>query len=135
MYTSPPSIEENETIDTLVREYAMETDEQAFPVVRDGRLVGMITVEDIRGTPEERWPITRVADVMTPAAQIDTVTPEEDGARALDKFLQRDVYQLPVVREDGPYGRQLVGMLRRRDLARWLQIHTGPPNRNSGSPR
>jgi CBS domain-containing protein len=46
------------------------------------------------------------------------VAPEEDAVQALEKLTSRDVRQLPVVR-DG----ELVGLLRRRDLVKWLQLH------------
>lgn len=55
---------------------------------------------------------------MTPADQLTVVTPDEDAAEALNKLVQRDVRQLPVLR-DG----ELVGLLRRRDIIKWLQLH------------
>ena len=45
-------------------------------------------------------------------------TPDDSAAAALTKLAQRDVEQLPVVDGDG----RLVGMLRRRDILRWLEL-------------
>jgi CBS domain-containing protein len=47
------------------------------------------------------------------------VTPQEDASDALQKLSQRDVSQMPVV-QDG----KLVGMLRRQDILRWLQLQS-----------
>ena len=55
---------------------------------------------------------------MTPASQLTVVTPDKDAAEALSELVQRDVRQLPVLR-DG----ELVGLLRRRDIIKWLQLH------------
>jgi CBS domain-containing protein len=56
---------------------------------------------------------------MTPVDQLVTATPDEDAAQALDKLMGRDVRQLPVVR-DG----ELAGLLRHRDIIKWLQIES-----------
>ena len=55
---------------------------------------------------------------MTPAPGLAVATPDESAAAALTKLANRDVEQLPVVDGDG----RLLGMLRRRDIARWLEL-------------
>jgi predicted transcriptional regulator len=56
---------------------------------------------------------------MTPAEELVVTTPEEEAAEALNKLRQRDVRQLPVMRNG-----DLVGCLRRRDIVKWLQLHS-----------
>ena len=63
----------------------------------------------------------RVGDIMTAARELVVVTPEESALAALAKLAQRDVEQLPVVDRAG----RLQGMLRRRDILRWLELQ--PP--------
>jgi CBS domain-containing protein len=46
------------------------------------------------------------------------ITPQEEVNEAFTILTGRDVNQVPVV-QDG----HLVGMLRRRDVLRWLQLH------------
>jgi CBS domain-containing protein len=79
----------------------------------------MVTLEDIRAVDRDEWDRTTVRDIMTPAGQLMVVTTEEDAAEALNKMMQRDVRQLPVI-QDG----RLVGLLRRRDIMRWLQLQS-----------
>lgn len=55
---------------------------------------------------------------MTPVDQL-VVGPDDDAAEALTKLTGRDVRQLPVV-SDG----ELVGLLRRRGIVKWLQLHS-----------
>jgi CBS domain-containing protein len=77
-----------------------------------------VTLEDIRKVPRDAWDTTTVSEIMTPTDQLVVVAPQEDAAEALNKLMQRDVGQLPVLR-DG----QMVGLLRRRDIVKWLQLH------------
>jgi CBS domain-containing protein len=60
-----------------------------------------------------------VADIMTPADKLITVTSQDDAAEAMRKLSRRDVNQLPVMD-----GNHLIGLLRRRDIVRWLQLHS-----------
>jgi CBS domain-containing protein len=50
---------------------------------------------------------------------INSVTAARDAAKAMAQLQQRDVRQLPVMRNGS-----LVGLLRRRDLVKWLQLHS-----------
>jgi len=97
----------------------MGTDDHAFPVVDGGRLVGLVTLDDVRSVPRDVWDITTVQQIMTPYEKLITATEMEDATSAWDKLLQRDVRQLPVLR-----GTELVGLLRRRDIVKWLQLHS-----------
>ena len=54
---------------------------------------------------------------MVPQNELEVVTPREDAMDAFQKLTQREMRQLPVVQ----YG-TLIGMLRRRDFLRWLQV-------------
>jgi CBS domain-containing protein len=95
----------------------MSTDERAFPVMEEDRLLGIVTLEDIRKVTREDWDTTTVGQIMTPADQLASVTPQDDAADALDKLLQRDVRQVPVI-----YDGHLVGLVRRRDIVRYLEL-------------
>lgn len=114
MPTVPPGI----TIDQLVEDYLMGTDEHAFPVMDNESLVGMVCLDDIRKVPRPEWNNTLVSQVMTPASELEVVSPRQDVMDALNRLTRRDVRQVPVMQ-----GGRLVGMLRRRDIIRWLQIH------------
>ena len=103
---------------SLVHDLVMGTDDYGFPVLENGSLVGIVTLEDVRTVPRGEWDTTNVRQIMTPSDRLVTVTPGEDGGAALDKLAQNDFRQLPVVN-----GNRLVGLLRRRDIVKWLQVH------------
>ncbi|MGH2523655.1 MAG: CBS domain-containing protein, partial [Anaerolineales bacterium] len=69
--------------------------------------------------PRGAWDTTSISQIMTPANQLDLVTPREDATEAFNKLARRDVRQMPVV-QDG----HLVGILRRRDIIRWLHMQS-----------
>ena len=119
MREDAPTVSPDLSIDDLVDHYLLGTDERAFPVIDQDRLVGLVCVEDVRGIDRALWKSQTVASIMTPATDLDLATPREEVSEALGRLTRRDVRQMPVV-QDG----QLVGMLRRRDILRWLQLHS-----------
>lgn len=119
MQANAPVVRPDIPISTLVDDFLMKTDERGFAVVEGDRLVGMVCLEDVRAVPRAQWETTPVRQVMTPASDITVVGPREDATEALNKLATRDVRQMPVI-EAG----RLVGMLRRRDILRWLQLQS-----------
>ncbi len=119
MRTNPPAVPATISVGSLVQDYIMGTDDQSFPVMDGDQLAGIVTLEDVQKVPHAQWTATTVRQIMTPADKMAEVTPDEDAAEAMRELTERDVRQLPVV-SDG----RLVGMLRRRDIARWLQLHS-----------
>ena len=91
------------------------TKQHYFPVVdEEQRLVGIFSVNDIRGvlfSPEIEQLVV-MKDVGT--SDIIVTTPEEDLNSVLKKFTTRNIDSLPVVRTDD-HG-ILLGMLNRREV-------------------
>ncbi len=116
MRSAPPTAQANISIRSLVLDRVMTADEEAFPVLDGGRLVGIVTIDDARRVPRYRWEAATVREVMTGLDRLVMTVRDADAATALDKMTAAGVGQLPVV-QDG----SLVGMLRRRDLIEWLQ--------------
>jgi Zn-dependent protease len=119
MHANSPTVPPDIPVSSLVHDHILGTDERAFPVVDNDRLVGLVCIEDVRKVPRDKWDTTTVGEIMTPASQLVVATPREEASAALDDLARRDVNQLPVV-QDG----RLVGTLRRRDIMRWLQLHS-----------
>lgn len=119
MRPDAPAAEPDVYLDELVHSYRIDRDEQAIPVVSAGRLVGMLQLEDARKVPKENWSFTRVREVMSPLNDLPLVAPLDDVSDALNKLTRSGALQLPVV-ENGA----LVGILRRRDILRWLKLQS-----------
>ncbi len=110
------------SIEELVREHLMPSDQRAFPVEEAGTLVGLVTFDDLRRVPQADWIRTPVSAVMTPARMLTTLPPDALADQALDALAKREVEQIPVLE-----GEHLLGLVRRQDLVRWLSLHQGPP--------
>lgn len=121
MRLNPPSVSPLSSVGDLVQNYMMGTDDQSFPVVSGLQLIGIVTVNDVRKVPHQAWATTTVEQIMTSADKIAEVTPDEDAVEALHELTEHEATQLPVVRNG-----QMIGMLRRRDISRWVQLHSGP---------
>lgn len=119
MRSNPPTVQANQTVSELVHEHVMNTDDHAFPVLDQDRFVGLVTLADIRGVSRDAWETTTVHEIMTSREQLVTATAEEDAADALNKLMQRDVSQVPVLSNG-----HLAGLLRRRDIVKWLQLQS-----------
>jgi Zn-dependent protease/CBS domain-containing protein len=118
MRSDPPTVSPTTSVESLVHEHIMGSDDHAFPVLDDGRVVGMVTLEDVRSVDEDAWPGTSIRDIMTPHDQCTVLEPEEDASEAITKLATCDVRQLPVLE-----GEKLSGVLRRQDLIQWLRLH------------
>lgn len=103
----------------LVDEHYMGGDQRGFPVEQDGRLIGLVCFDDLRRLPRDVWDATSVREIMTPLEELATLPPDADAQRALEQLARRDVEQIPVVQ-----GRELVGLVRRRDIVKWLALRT-----------
>jgi CBS domain-containing protein len=94
-----------------------------YPVVRNGELVGMVTLGDAREVREVERDAYRVEDVM--AADLVTISPDADAMDAISLMQQENVGRLPVVDDAG----DLVGLISRSDLVTAFDIirTQGPP--------
>ncbi len=88
------------------------TGHMGYPVIEDGKLVGIIAFEDVEKLPVEKRSETKVKDVMT--TNLIVTYPDESLEDALKKLAINDIGRLPVV--DRHDGRKLLGMLTRSDI-------------------
>ncbi len=120
-----PTVAPDLSVAALVHDYLVRSDEQALAVMQEGRLVGLVSLADVRRVPPAEWAATPVSRVMRSDASLTVATPDEPVAKAFEQLAQQNIEQLPVL----DHGR-LVGMLRRRDIARWLELAWGPVTTN-----
>jgi Zn-dependent protease/CBS domain-containing protein len=99
----------------LIREYIINSGQNCFVVVEDGKLQGIVTLGDIQ-IPEKRWETTRISDIMTPAERLKTAQPDQPAVDLLEQMDDYDIEQMPVLQED-----KVVGMVTRERLLRFLR--------------
>lgn len=117
MDVNPETINPSTTVETVVLGVFRRQHERAVPVSRDGKVVGIVTITDIKELPQNKWPLTPVEQIMT-RPPLHIVSPDDDLSSVLKLLAQHDVNQLLVFDKD-----QLVGIVSRADIIRWLQVN------------
>lgn len=112
-----PTVEPNTTIQQLVNDYVLTTGRRCFPVTTDSRVLGLITLSDIRAIPRDQWSARTVGEKMTPFAKMAMVRPQQDLASVMQILTEKDINQVPVV-EDG----NIVGMVGRDNLLAFVSL-------------
>ena len=105
------------TVGELVEQHVLLKNTRSFAVLAGGKFAGLVTLTDVRAVPRDQWASTSVYRAMTPATRLHTVAPDQTLADVLRLMAEHDINQLPVLDRH-----QLVGMLTRGDLVRFLQM-------------
>lgn len=108
------------SVEALIDDYVIAHDQRNFPVVRDGSLVGLVGMGQVRKVAPPDRAGTRVAEIMTPAEELATVEPGASAVEALETIARRGLDPLPVV----DHGK-VRGLLRREDILKWLALRGG----------
>jgi Zn-dependent protease len=119
MVREPVSVPADLTLDRLVDEYILGRGFRGFPVLEDGRVIGLISVDRLRAVPHERRAQQRVRDHLEALDERNVVTPETPLLEALRKMGSLGAQRLLVMR---PGAREPVGLLTRSGLARFVEL-------------
>lgn len=105
------------TLDQAVDGWFRRIDADAFPVTRDGRVVGALHTDDVVAVPPRRRVQLRVRDVMRPVEGLPAVDAAEPAAELWPTLAENGV---AIVRDGGRVGvvtpERLGAVLRRRAL-------------------
>ena len=110
------SVHSDTNITDLVQTIFIQKRKRAIPVTDGDNLIGMVTISDIKGLPQEKWPTTLVSQVMH-RDPIHFVKPEDDLNAAMKLIAQNDLNQIPVLSQG-----KLVGILTRADVINYLHL-------------
>lgn len=99
----------------IVREYIINSGQNCFVVIEDGKLKGIVTLGDTQIHPT-RWETTRIADIMTPVGLLKMAPPDQPAVDLLEEMDDYDIDQIPVTQDD-----KLLGMVTRERFFRFLK--------------
>lgn len=119
------------TLEQFVARYVLGQSETGFAVVEedpsspdaDPVLLGMMTLRNMRRFTTAQWALKRVGEAMTPLAQLPALSPQLPAFDALFLLNDNPDGLLPVAD-----GLRLVGILRRRDVAIFIQVQMARRN-------
>ena len=112
--SAPFSIEPDLLISHLIDSILPLHRQVAFPVAQNHRLHGMLSLEDLKSLPRERWHLTRARDVMRPIAPRFFVEPNATLDYAQQLMKRNGIGSVAVVGKSG----ELVGFLQSGKLKR-----------------
>ncbi len=96
-------------------EVMLERKHMGYPVLTDGRLIGIVTFTDLSKVPRSEWSRVRVGEVMS--RNLITTTSDADASEAFLTLAKAGVGRLPVVD-----GGELKGILSKTDLLRAIEV-------------
>lgn len=111
--TVPPSLVLNE----LIEKYVYQHYQRSFPVVENGQLEGIVTLQSLLAMDRSKWPWLHVGSVMERTSENNTVPPDYSAADALD-HMQRQHRPALMVAEKGRF----LGIVEFSDLAAYLSV-------------
>ena len=117
---------------TALLDRMMDERHTGYPVMRDGELVGLVTLDDARAVRDVERDAYTVADVMTD--DLAWVSASDDVMRAISAMGKHDIGRLPVHDTQG----NLAGFVTRTDVMTAFEIlqqrgtDAIPPSRVSG---
>jgi Zn-dependent protease len=106
------------SLQTAVDDFFVAYGYGGFPVVDDGQVVGVITVEEVQAVPQGLWSWRAVRDVMRPASNDLFIAPEASMMQALEGMVRTGYDRLVVLDAERP-----IGLVTRSAVAQFLQLH------------
>ncbi len=97
-------------------EKMFEVKHSGFPVIRDGSVVGIVTMEDAQKIPQSEYRTTPVQSIME--KDIHTVTKGDALIKAFELLFQKDIGRLIVVDENG----DMEGIITRSDVLTGIRV-------------
>ena len=115
MVTDCPRMLEEDDLELLAHDTLQRMAHACFPVVdpASGALRGIVTTAGMRGVPRERWPLTRLGEVMVPAEALPSAHPTESLMSVVERLLAAGVDRMPVNE-----GGRFLGMLMMEEIER-----------------
>jgi Zn-dependent protease/CBS domain-containing protein len=116
MVQSQDTISPQTTVAELVQGVFNQRYRRAVPVCQDDRTLGIVTISDVKGLPQEKWAVTPVEQIMT-RSPLYSVSPDDDLSTAMKLIAQHDLNQVLVMNGD-----LCSGLLTRAEIIRYLQL-------------
>lgn len=115
MTANPETVDPDLPVDRLISERFLRRPYNAFPVVQDDVVIGLVTLNGLRKVAREHWAETRTAEVMIPLSDTLLVDPDLPMTQVLEQMRDSEHRRVLVARDWA-----LLGIISSSDIARWL---------------
>jgi predicted transcriptional regulator len=109
----PPDL----SLEQLVHDYFLRYGYRGFPVVQDGKVLGLISIMHMQGIADDQRQSMTVEDAMLPLEERMIITPKFPLTDALKRMTQEGLNQLLVMQDN-----TLQGIVTKTGVLRFLEI-------------
>lgn len=116
------AVQNNITIGDLVNNYFMKYKFGMFPVVDDPdnrKLIGFISIHDIKTIPREEWDSTRAIDITEEVKENEIINSEAGANEAIKQMSKNNLNHLVVLS-----GKKLKGIITKSDILQFIQLYS-----------
>lgn len=117
MTADPITVPADISVQALIDDYLYRHHHKMLPVVEEDRLVGCISIKDIKQVPREEWAATTVARIMQPCSAATAIAPDADAMEVLTTMSRTQNSRYLVMEGD-----RLVGVLTLKDMLKFLSL-------------
>ena len=117
MIREPVTIDPDASVTDAVDRYFLHHGFTGYPVVKDGRAMGILSLSRVRECPPEERANRRVHDIMVPVSAKVTIAPNATVSDAMHQMAEADAGRLLVLN-----GEHLNGLITRSQIARFVQL-------------
>jgi len=106
-----------QSVQELVDSYFYKYKYSIFPVLREGEVMGIVAVDQIKKLPRDSWPQTPIGKVTFVLTEDLLITPRENVSVAMNKLFNNGIGRV-LVMDRG----QLLGIVSRTDILNYMRI-------------
>ncbi|MGO9450960.1 MAG: M50 family metallopeptidase [Candidatus Binataceae bacterium] len=117
MTRDPVTLSPDTSVADAVEQYFLKYGYGGFPVVADGRVVGTLSLSQVRHCSADERAHKKVADIMRPLDSAVSITPQVTAMDAVHKMNEATSGRLVVIDND-----KLVGLITQSAVMRFMQI-------------
>jgi Zn-dependent protease/predicted transcriptional regulator len=117
MISNPITVSPHISVEDLVDKYIYKHHFKMYPVVDNAKLIGCITLSQVKEIPREERDRRTVGELAKPCSDENTVSPDDDAMKALSTMKKTGSSRLMVVEKD-----ELVGVIALKDMLGFLSL-------------
>jgi predicted transcriptional regulator len=117
MAADPVTLAPSTSVEKLVEDYIYKTHFKMYPVVDGGKLVGCVTLDQVKELGRGEWALHSVGELARGCSPENTIGPDEDVMKAL-ALMQKTGRSRLIVAEGG----RLAGVIALKDIMGYIAL-------------